>query len=293
MNNEAADVPFEIMIRMADTFAKSRLFGMKTPEEALALMILAQAEGRHPGSVANDYHIIQGKPALKSDAILARFQQAGGKVEWVSYTDAKVAARFSHPGGGSVEVDWTMDRAKTAGLGAKDTWRSYPRQMLRARVISEGVRTVYPAVLAGMYTPEEVQDFGAKPATTELESEIIDALTEPGEPQVVSMDATLLHIFAEASIAPGQPMLEFCKSVLNNPNLKSSRELTHAHKTLINKRFGELKQLIADCPVEDLDLREIVRFGMEEFGGEPMLHNPKSLLAEYLNMTGQSADMEV
>lgn len=31
--------------------------------------------------------------------------------------------------------------------------------MLRARVISEGIRTVYPGCIAGTYTPEEVQDF--------------------------------------------------------------------------------------------------------------------------------------
>jgi hypothetical protein len=31
--------------------------------------------------------------------------------------------------------------------------------MLRARVISEGIRTVYPGVAVGIYTPEEVNDF--------------------------------------------------------------------------------------------------------------------------------------
>lgn len=56
-------------------------------------------------------------------------------------------------------MDWDMTRAKAAGLGGKDNWKKYPRQMLRARVISDGVRGVYPAVLQGFYTPEEVQDF--------------------------------------------------------------------------------------------------------------------------------------
>ena len=46
-----------------------------------------------------------------------------------------------------------------AGLTGKDNWKNYPRQMLRARVVSEGVRTVYPAVCVGVYTPEEFQNF--------------------------------------------------------------------------------------------------------------------------------------
>jgi hypothetical protein len=152
-------LPISELEAMASHIVKSGLFGMKRQEEAVALMIVACAEGRHPGTVASEYHIIQGRPALKADAILARFQSAGGKVEWHDYTDECVTGTFSHPAGGSLKVDWDMNRAKAAGLGGKDNWKKYPRQMLRARVISDGVRGVYPSVLQGFYTPEEVQDF--------------------------------------------------------------------------------------------------------------------------------------
>ena len=75
---------------------------------------------------------------------------------------------FSHPQGGELEIEWTMDRAKAAGLTGKQTWKQYPRQMLRARVISEGIRTVYPGVAVGVYTPEEVGDFDAAPVKAEV-----------------------------------------------------------------------------------------------------------------------------
>jgi hypothetical protein len=149
--------------KMANAIAKSNFFGMKTPEQAMALMFIAQAEGRHPATAAQEYHVIQGKPALKADAMLARFQAAGGKVEWLSYTDKEVTGKFSHAQGGSVEISWTIEMAHNAKLTGKDTWKQYPRQMLRARVISEGIRTVYPGVAVGMYTPEEVGDFNDKP----------------------------------------------------------------------------------------------------------------------------------
>lgn len=165
---------------MASAIVKSGLFGMKTPDQALALMIVATAEGRHPGSVASDYHIIQGRASLKSDSMLARFQQSGGRVEWHDHTNEKVSATFSHPAGGSLRIDWDMARAKAAGLGGKDNWRSYPRQMLRARVISEGVRATFPAVLNGMYTPEEVQEFDApRPARSAKVEPVVEVKTEP------------------------------------------------------------------------------------------------------------------
>lgn len=158
-----SNVPAVISVRdievMANAVAKSKLFGVSTADQAMALMLIAQAEGLHPAIAARDYHIIQGRPALKADAMLARFQQAGGKVEWTSMTDDRVAGKFSHEQGGSVEIDWDMTRAKAAGLGGKDMWKKFPRQMLRARVISEGIRSVFPGVTSGVYTPEEVEDF--------------------------------------------------------------------------------------------------------------------------------------
>lgn len=157
--------------KLAIAIAKSGLFGMKTPDQALVLMALCEAEGLHPAIAVRDYHIIQGRPALKSDAMLARFQAAGGKVNWSTYTDTEVSGTFSHPQGGSATVTWTIEQAKNAGLTSKDNWRMYPRAMLRARVISEGIRTVYPGVSVGVYTPEEIEDFDAKPATKDVKAE--------------------------------------------------------------------------------------------------------------------------
>jgi hypothetical protein len=145
--------------QMASAVAKSNLFGVKTPDQALALMLLAQAEGLHPMVAARDYHIIEGRPSMKADAMLARFQLAGGKVKWTSLTDTKVTGEFTHEAGGTATIEWDMERAKQAQLGTKGNWLKYPRQMLRARVISEGIRTVYPACIVGVYTPEEVSDF--------------------------------------------------------------------------------------------------------------------------------------
>jgi hypothetical protein len=149
---------FDEIMRMAETIAKSRLFGVTQVDQVVALMLMAEAEGRHVASAMQDYSVIQGKPSLKAEAMLARFQQAGGKVKWTCLTDERVAAIFSHAQCEPVEIDWDMARAKQAQL-ANPMWKKYPRQMLRARVISEGVRTAYPGALGGMYAPEEVIDF--------------------------------------------------------------------------------------------------------------------------------------
>lgn len=190
-NLPSTEVSFQQLERMAHAVAKSGLFGAKQPEQALALMLLAQAEGMHPAIAARDYHVINGRPALKADTMLARFQQAGGSVRWVKYSDTLCAAIFAHPQAGQVEVEWSIERAERAGLTKNPTWRSYPRAMLRARCISEGVRTCFPGVAVGTYSVEEAQDMepvditpvsveralqaaSSKPATALTEGEVAD-----------------------------------------------------------------------------------------------------------------------
>ena len=145
--------------RMAIAFARSGLFGAKTPDQALALCLIAQAEGKHPALASKQYHIINGGPAKKADAMLGDFQAMGGKVDWHEYTDTCVSGTFSHPDGGSVRVDWDDARVAKAQIN-NPNHKKYPRAMKRARCISEGVRTVYPGATSGMYAPEEIQDGG-------------------------------------------------------------------------------------------------------------------------------------
>jgi hypothetical protein len=152
-------MPFGEIERMADAFAKSNLFGFKTKEQALVLMMLSQAEGRHPALAARDYDVYQNKPAKKAEAMLRDFQASGGVVKWHELTDEKADATFSHPQAPEpLRLDWDMARAKKAGLAGKDLWGKYTRSMLRSRLVSEGVRAVWPGATSGMYVPEEMAE---------------------------------------------------------------------------------------------------------------------------------------
>lgn len=186
-------VPLSDMQQMAKIGVESNFFGIKKPTEAMALMLIAQAEGKHPATVFSQYHVIQGRPALKADFMLARFQQAGGSVQWTERTDKACAATFAHPQGGKCDIRWTLDDAKRAGLlNGKSNWNQYPRQMLSARVVSEGVRAVFPGVLGGFYTPEEVSQFepvAAAPAQyTRPEPQPTLLTDEPIEAEVIDVE---------------------------------------------------------------------------------------------------------
>lgn len=205
---EPSVAAFQAMERMAATVAKSGLYGMKTTEQALTLMLLSRAEGIDPMAAVRDYHVISGRPALKADTMLARFQSSGGRVDWKEYSDTRVVGVFSHPQAGSVTIDWDMERAKRAGLAAREPWKNYPRAMMRARVISEGVRTCFPGVAIGTYTVEEAQDMeiDVTPIQTRVETAaeaVVTALTQDEVEEHVNamLEATTLDDVKAAYLA--------------------------------------------------------------------------------------------
>ena len=153
------DMNISDMTQLARAVATSKLFGMQTAEQALVLMALCRSEGKDPIQAVRQYHIINGKPAMRADAMLAEFQARGGTVEWGERTSTVVSGTFAHPSGGRLTVTWTIKDAQEAQLTGNPTWKKFPRQMLTARVISEAIRTILPGVVAGIYTPEEVHDF--------------------------------------------------------------------------------------------------------------------------------------
>jgi hypothetical protein len=158
MNPNTALMPLSEVKEIAAQVVKSNIFGLPNEAAAFALMMICQSEGLHPMQAMKRYHIIKGRASMRADAMMAEFQAKGGTVRWITRTNTECKAEFSHPTGGTVEVEWTIAMAKDAGLLARnDVWKQFPRQMLTARVISEGVRTILPGIVCGLYTPEELK----------------------------------------------------------------------------------------------------------------------------------------
>lgn len=149
----------EELKEMASAISKTKIMGTNSYNDIFALMIIANENEES----FTDYDIILGRISLKSQAVLIRFQKAGGKIKYLKRDDNECTIEFYHNDAGSLIITWDMARARQAGLNInKQNWKQYPRQMLSARCIAEGVRALYPACLKGMYLSEEVQDFENK-----------------------------------------------------------------------------------------------------------------------------------
>jgi len=211
---------YKEMAALATTMAASRMFGMTTPQQILTLMAIAQAEGLHPAIAIRDYYIVDGKPALKADAMLARFQKSGGKIKWNEYTDTRCSATLVHPNGDSITIEWTIEMAKRAGMAGRNNWIKYPRQMLKARVISEGIRAIFPGANGGFYTPEEVQDFDNSPAEK-------TCITFDDEPKLITLEQRqeMFALLKDKGIINPEPIKEFLKTIIKK-DVHNTADLT-------------------------------------------------------------------
>ncbi len=127
----------EELKEMASAISKTKIMGTNSYNDIFALMIIANENEES----FTDYDIILGRISLKSQAVLIRFQKAGGKIKYLKRDDNECTIEFYHNDAGSLTITWDMERARQAGLNInKQNWKQYPRQMLSARCIAEYVR---------------------------------------------------------------------------------------------------------------------------------------------------------
>jgi hypothetical protein len=145
------------------------------PEKAVAIIMLGRELGMRPWQSFNSIDVIQGRPTLKPigmAALVNRFVEArGGYLRVVESSGERCTVEYLRPPAPAPRrVSFTLAEAEAAELLGKETWRKYPRDMLRSRAISRACREGFSDVILGVYTDEEVEAIGPPGALRALRS---------------------------------------------------------------------------------------------------------------------------
>ena len=154
--------------RYGQVLAQSGVFGEINPAVGLIIATHLYQTDTTPIEFAANYDIVSGRPTRKAKSLLAELVAKGGSYSIDVYTDTEVA----------ITISFGKGRVKTM-------WLRFPRRMLFARTVSEGVGVVAPGVNAGLYTPEEVSDFDGNDTPLD-DTESIPAAApsaQPAQPQ--------------------------------------------------------------------------------------------------------------
>lgn len=150
--------PIQAIERLGSMMAKSGLSGAEKTETGMMLAWACMAERKSPFEIFRTYHLVEGKLAMRSDAMLAGFRNRGGKVKWKQFDATAAIGLFSFEGV-ETEIGFTMEDAKRMEvIRPRSGWTKAPDAMLRARCIAKAVRMICPEVIAGYLSVEEITD---------------------------------------------------------------------------------------------------------------------------------------
>lgn len=276
---------------IADSLAKSGMFGVRTSDQALSLMLLCEAEQMHPMMAVRRYHIIENKPSMRADTMQGEFQAKGGSIlfhkrdatecsgtlfvngskvtpedvnrarsRYKAMKEGKSVDDLYMPG--EVTIIRTMEdelRTKVACSWDKDkrewktkhVWQQNPKAMLHARFISEGVRAIMPGIIAGIYTPEDIEDVVDDPnampegySDEDVESSMVQKLKDQGLSEEEAREqAQPFEPTPKKTYKENPPVVEVQSEVLPPDKPKDWREvLCIAPKSYkeSGKKIGEL-----------------------------------------------------
>ena len=180
-------------LSIGKAFHESGMFpDIRSAAQAIVKIQCGQELGIGPFAAMSGIHIIQGKPTIGA-GVMASCVKGSGKYDYrvVESTEQVCSIDFFQGKEKIGNSTFTIADAKKAGTKNLD---KFPKNMLFARAMSNGVKWFTPDVFAGpVYTPEE---FDAQPATTEAVAEVI-------EPVEVTTPEQALHMINEATTVEG------------------------------------------------------------------------------------------
>ena len=152
---------------LADALAKSDMVPEQfrnKPANVITVLMMAHDLGVGITYAMREIYVVEGRPTASAALKVSLILQSGLCELWevAESTDKTCTIRTRRRGKKEASLTLTMDEVKTAGFadspkgGLKDTWRKFPRIMLRHRVESWLGDQEYPDVVRGLRTPDEL-----------------------------------------------------------------------------------------------------------------------------------------
>jgi 5'-3' exonuclease len=132
-----------------------------TPQAVLMALLAGRELGLTAMASLRALHIIEGKPTMSADLMRALVIKSGAVkfFRCTERTDTYSTWQTQRGDDPPVTITYTIEDAQAAGVVKPGSaWTKYPADMLTARASSKLARLVYPDVLHGIYTPEELRE---------------------------------------------------------------------------------------------------------------------------------------
>ena len=150
---------FQHLLGLGKAFFDSGVYGLKSPAEGFAKLHFAVEHDIPLTTALAQVHIVQGKPVVAADLMVAMVMRSGkGTIEREETDDYCITRGTRTDNKMTYEAKWDRQRIELAGLTNKDNHKKHPKEMRRHRADTECVRALWPEVVGGMYSPDEADE---------------------------------------------------------------------------------------------------------------------------------------
>jgi hypothetical protein len=176
MKQELSTISTTEIMNIGKAFAESGMFpDIKSAAQAVVKIQAGAEMGIPPFAAMSGIHIIQGKPTIGA-GLMAANVKASNKYDYkvIEQTEKVCSIDFYKGKEKLGNSTFTIEEAKKAGTKNLD---KFPKNMLFARAISNGVKWYTPDVFSGpVYTPEEFDVVTQDINHTDIKEEVTHAV---------------------------------------------------------------------------------------------------------------------
>lgn len=239
--------PLQAVEKIGAMIEKSQMFGCGIGQGQI-IALTCYMEGINILEFKKKYHIIQGSLTMRADAMLAELRKNDGYYRWIKTGDDEKEAEIEIEYKGIKGIaKFTIEDAKKAGIVKPNSgWFKYPDAMLRARTISKAMRMYAPEVIAGIYTPEEAEDFtpDVKEITEKANSLFKKVVLEDVTPKPIEVPKVVDAIIIEES----KP-IEVKQESIKEPETPVIPEIKKQFKEVFAGKEEKLKMFLVSAKV--------------------------------------------
>lgn len=159
-DNKQISTDLRGQMELGQVFFESGLFpDIKTKAQSVVKIMAGAELGLSPFQSMSGIYMVNGKLALQANVMSSLIKRSKKYDYLVTKLDNEECTITFKQGDQSIgESTFTFKDAAKAGLANRDNWKSYSRNMLFARALSNGARWFCPDVICGWHSVEELDD---------------------------------------------------------------------------------------------------------------------------------------
>lgn len=247
---------FGVMKETASMLVKTGFLpgAIKTPEQAIAIILTGRELGIGTMAALNTINVISGKPTVSPQLMLALIERSGqlADIQIEPHNGGAIRCTMKRKGRSPHTEIFGDAEAAAMQLSGKDNYKKQKQTMYRWRAVAACARVVFPDVITGLYTPDEMgvdmSEDGEllPPHVSQPEPAVeFDPIAE-GHKEHIAIRCKELNACGDSITWTRITLIDYAKSLFDDDTIADTDQLDAERLIVLSEDLGERLRLLKD-----------------------------------------------